>query len=85
MVDETRQPAVTVKTPVTVGIREKGTVEITEGLHSGDLVVTDGVLKVRAGAPVEVLSRQRTVEPVQAGDARVAVGEGPSGAADLRQ
>ncbi len=85
VVDETRQPAVTIKTPVTVGIREKGTVEITTGLHSGDLVVTDGVLKVRAGAPVEVLSRQRTVEPVQAGDARVAVGEGPSGAVDLRQ
>ncbi|MBI1359405.1 MAG: efflux RND transporter periplasmic adaptor subunit [Alphaproteobacteria bacterium] len=85
VVDETRQPAVAVKTAVTVGIREKGTLEITDGLHPGDLVVTDGVLKVRADGPVKVLSRQRTAEPVQAGDARVAVGEGPSGAVDLRQ
>ena len=85
LVDQTRQPAVAVKTPVTVGIRERGTVEITNGLHSGDLVITDGVLKVRPNGPVKVQSQDRPAARVKSGDARVAVGEGPSGNVDLRQ
>jgi membrane fusion protein (multidrug efflux system) len=85
LVDQTRQPAVAVKTPVTVGIRERGIVEITSGLHSGDLVVTDGVLKVRPNGPVKVQSQDRPASKMTSGDARVAVGEGPSGNVDLRQ
>ncbi len=85
LVDQTRQPAVAVKTPVTVGIRERGTVEVTNGLHSGDLVITDGVLKVRPNGPVKVQSPDRPAARVKSGDARVAVGEGPSGNVDLRQ
>jgi membrane fusion protein (multidrug efflux system) len=85
LVDQTRQPAIAVKTPVTIGIREFGVVEVTSGLHSGDLVVTDGVLKVRPNGPVKVQSQERSAAPVKSGDARVAVGEGPSGNVDLRQ
>lgn len=85
VVDQTRQPAIAVKTPVTVGIRERGTVEVTSGLHVGDLVVTDGALKVRANMPVKIQSQDRPAPPVKSGEARVAVGEGPSGNADLRQ
>jgi membrane fusion protein (multidrug efflux system) len=85
LVDQTRQPAVAVKTPVTIGIRERGIVEITTGLHAGDLVITDGVLKVRPNGPVKVQSQERPAATVKSGDARVAVGEGPSGNVDLRQ
>ncbi|MEP7210716.1 MAG: efflux RND transporter periplasmic adaptor subunit [Alphaproteobacteria bacterium] len=85
LVDQTRQPAVAVKTPVTVGIRERGIVEITTGLHVGDLVITDGVLKVRPNGPVKVESQERPAATVKSGDARIAVGEGPSGNVDLRQ
>ena len=45
-----------VMTPVKLGLRRPGRVEILEGLSAGDLVVTDGQLKIRDGAPVTVLS-----------------------------
>ena len=40
--------------PARGGARERGTVEVLSGLNSGDVVVTDGVLKVRPGGPVKV-------------------------------
>ena len=45
-----------VMTPVKLGLRRPGRVEILEGLSAGDLVVTDGQLKIRDGAAVTVLS-----------------------------
>jgi membrane fusion protein (multidrug efflux system) len=54
VVDQSKEPATAVKTEVTLGTRERGTVEVLTGLKSGDLVVTDGVLKVRPGGPVMV-------------------------------
>ena len=39
-------------TPVKLGDRRKGEVEVVEGLAAGDTVVTAGVLKVRDGMPV---------------------------------
>lgn len=54
VVDQSQQPAKTVKTEVTLGTRERGTVEVLAGLKSGDVVVTDGVLKVRPGSAVMV-------------------------------
>ena len=42
-------------TPVKLGDRRKGEVEIVEGLAPGDVVVTAGVLKVRDGMPVQVM------------------------------
>jgi membrane fusion protein (multidrug efflux system) len=49
--------------PVKLGIREKGRVEIVEGVRAGDTVITAGHLKVRPGMPVTVL-------PVVAADTR---------------
>jgi membrane fusion protein (multidrug efflux system) len=54
VVDREAQPNIAVKTPVQLGVREKGLVEITQGLLAGDFVVTDGVLKVRPNAPIVI-------------------------------
>jgi len=82
VVDSTRQPAVVAKTEVILGTRERGTVEVVSGLKSGDLVVTDGVLKVRPGAPVRVTG----ATPVgEGGAAKIASGDGMSSKADLKQ
>ncbi len=43
-----------VMTPVRLGLRRPGQVEILEGLNAGDQVVTDGQLKIRDGAAVTV-------------------------------
>jgi membrane fusion protein (multidrug efflux system) len=85
VVDQSRQPATVAKTEVMLGLRERGLVEVVSGLQTGDLVVTDGVLKVRPNAPVRVTT---TAEPPLAGgdgDPRLAAGEGPSDKAGLRQ
>lgn len=43
-----------VMTPVKLGLRRPGQVEILDGLNPGDQVVTDGQLKIRDGAAVTV-------------------------------
>ncbi len=43
-----------VNTPVMLGLRQPGVVEVIEGLTDGDWVVTDGQLKIRDGAAVTV-------------------------------
>ncbi len=93
VVDQTVQPASVAKTEVTLGIRERGLVEVTHGLETGDLVVTDGVLKLRPEAKVRVKGQGGPAGPggpgagtgKQGGDARIAGGEGPSDRAGLRQ
>ena len=52
-----------VMTPVKLGLRRPGQVEILDGLNAGDLVVTDGQLKIRDGAPVTVLPPPGTQSP----------------------
>jgi len=47
------KPATAKMTPVTIGKREAGRVEILDGVATGDRVITAGVLKVRDGAPVQ--------------------------------
>jgi membrane fusion protein (multidrug efflux system) len=54
---------------VKLGIREKGRVEIVEGVQAGDTVITAGHLKVRPGMPVTVL-------PIVAADVKPAKTEG---------
>jgi membrane fusion protein, multidrug efflux system len=44
-----------VRTPVKTGLRRNAQVEIVEGLHDGDEIVTAGQLKLRDGAPVRSL------------------------------
>ena len=41
-------------TPVQLGARRQGEVEVREGLAPGDVVVTAGLLKIRDGVPVQV-------------------------------
>jgi membrane fusion protein (multidrug efflux system) len=80
VVDQSQDPAKTVKTEVTLGTRERGTVEVLAGLKSGDVVVTDGVLKVRPGSAV-------MVRPAGSGAVagRMATGPGSSDKAGLAQ
>ena len=40
--------------PVRIGTRRPGQVEVIEGLTSGELVITDGTLKVRPGSKVSI-------------------------------
>lgn len=82
VVDQSKQPAVAAKTEVGLGTRERGVVEVISGLQSGDMVITDGVLKLRPNAPVRIANAA-----VASGEteARFARGEGPSDKAGLRQ
>jgi len=45
-----------VMTKVALGERVGNEVEIVEGLKAGDTVITDGVLKIRDGSPVSLLT-----------------------------
>lgn len=44
-----------VRTPVTLGQRRPGEVEILQGLQPGDMVVTAGQQRLKDGAPVEIV------------------------------
>ena len=61
VVDPGDGKAVARLTPVTLGNRRQGEVEVREGLAPNDLVVTAGQLKIRDGVPVQV-----TASPVAA-------------------
>ena len=82
VVDSTQQPATAKKTEVTLGTRERGVVEVLTGLKSGDVVITDGVLKVRPGGAVRVRSAEPAGGP---GAARIAAGPGASDKSGLAQ
>jgi multidrug efflux system membrane fusion protein len=55
--------------PVETGPSEKGTTVITKGLVPGEVVVVDGVDKLREGSSVELISRTAGV-PTEAAGAR---------------
>jgi membrane fusion protein, multidrug efflux system len=48
------KPPIAKLTPVTLGDRRRGEVEIRDGLGAGDVIVTAGLLKIRDGVPVQV-------------------------------
>ena len=50
------------KREVTLGRREPGSVEITEGIVAGDRVVVEGTLKLRDGAAVQGVRRSRSAD-----------------------
>lgn len=50
---------------VVPGIRQSGRVEITSGLSLGQMVITEGVLRVREGGPV-ILKDERILQPTTA-------------------
>ncbi len=43
---------------VTTGIRQESSIQVIEGLESGDTVITTGVLQIRAGADVTITELQ---------------------------
>ncbi|MFN4023515.1 MAG: efflux RND transporter periplasmic adaptor subunit [Hyphomonas sp.] len=47
------------------GIRQSGRVEIVSGLSAGQMVITEGVLRVREGGPV-ILKEERILQPTAA-------------------
>jgi membrane fusion protein (multidrug efflux system) len=49
-------------TPVTLGIRNKDRVEITQGLHTGDTVITEGHNLLYPEAPVSISEPEQTPE-----------------------
>jgi membrane fusion protein (multidrug efflux system) len=42
------------RTPVSLGLRQFGTVEVVAGLREGDVVITEGIIKIRDGGQVRV-------------------------------
>ena len=50
-------------TPVVLGARRGGEVEVMQGLAPGDVVVDAGLLKIRDGVPVQILPAAGTTVP----------------------
>ena len=65
---------------VSTGGRKPGYVEILSGLAVGDLVVTEGVIKLQDGAPVRLLD-----DAAAASDPAKVAGSPPPGAGDVLQ
>ncbi|MEZ6029592.1 MAG: efflux RND transporter periplasmic adaptor subunit [Hyphomonadaceae bacterium] len=80
VVDQSKEPFVAKKVEVTLGTRERGVVEVLAGLESGDLVVTDGVLKVRPNGPVRITRAGGGASP-----AAIASGQGTTDKSGLAQ
>ena len=74
IVDQSETPALARKTQLQLGVRERGYAEVLGGLEAGDLVVTDGILKLRPDMPVSIQ------EPARAGPAAVAADSSAAGA-----
>ncbi|HUF20738.1 MAG TPA: efflux RND transporter periplasmic adaptor subunit, partial [Burkholderiales bacterium] len=55
-----------VLTKVTLGNRQPGTVEIANGLSPADVVITEGQIKLRDGAPVTVMGAPPQPAPAKA-------------------
>jgi len=47
-----------VMTRVVIGERREGEVEITQGLAAGDVVISEGQMKLRDGAPVQIVAAE---------------------------
>jgi membrane fusion protein (multidrug efflux system) len=43
---------------ISIGLRQKGSVEVTSGLTAGETVVTEGIMKIQDGAPVMVMGQK---------------------------
>lgn len=72
------QPAQAKMTPVELGLRRGGEVEVTQGLQPGNVIVTAGLLKVRDGVPVAVQPPPGTEPPPADPAPPTAQGGGPA-------
>ncbi len=59
-VDQSVQPPLARKTELELGVRERGYAEVLSGLEEGDVIVTDGILKLRPDMPVNVQNAERS-------------------------
>lgn len=50
-------------TPVTLGMRQPGEVEVKEGLKAGDAIVLEGQMKLQPGAPVMDIANMPAMPP----------------------
>lgn len=48
-----------VATPVKIGMRRPGWVEIADGLSEGEEIVVDGQIKLRDGAPIQIVRKEK--------------------------
>ena len=55
------------RTEVETGTRQNGFVEIIAGLDNGDRVITEGIIKVRDGGPVDIKSKSILEPSAQSG------------------
>jgi membrane fusion protein, multidrug efflux system len=81
VVDRSVEPPVANRREISVGTRREGMVEVLSGLEAGETVVTEGLIRVRDGAPVVIrdpsmLERDRSSTEVSA--ARTPPGATPS-------
>ena len=61
-------------TKVAIGNRAPGSVEILKGLAANDIVITDGQMKLKDGAPVSVIPLPPSLPPAAPGAAPAAPG-----------
>lgn len=87
VVDQSVEPSLARKTQLELGVRERGYAEVLSGLEPGDLVVTDGILKLRPDMPVSVQQPTRASPAAIAEDASYtpAAGGGGPGTFGLEQ
>ncbi|MDJ0621593.1 MAG: efflux RND transporter periplasmic adaptor subunit [Desulfocapsaceae bacterium] len=56
IVDRDRDPVITEKREVEIGMRRPGEVEIRSGVSAGEFVVVHGAMRIRPGEPVQVIA-----------------------------
>lgn len=83
VVDESVEPYVARKTPVELGVRERGYAEVLSGIEEGAHVVTDGILKLRPDMPVTIPEPARPSPASIAEDASYAPAGGAMATAGL--
>jgi membrane fusion protein (multidrug efflux system) len=63
------------RTPIKIGMRDRGMVEVTGGLKAGQMIVTEGVVKLSDGMPVRL-----TTDKPEDGAGGKGAGKGKAGA-----
>lgn len=67
VVDYSEEPPVARRVQVELGARQDGRVEVLAGLEGGQQVITEGIIRVRDGAPVVIRSQSILQPTSQAG------------------
>ncbi len=68
LVEDDKSGLITERRSVITGETNNGMVEIVEGLQPGEAVVETGLLRLRAGQPVQIQTEEERQEAIQGGD-----------------